>query len=70
MTKLLVTYILGLGLVGCTSINYENTSQSPIVPKNEAINTFKMPEHGIVTEQDMNDIPEYSNLNSKYTMSF
>ncbi|OEC92322.1 hypothetical protein [Acinetobacter sp. YK3] len=70
MTKLLLAGVLGLGLAGCSSINYEANTKPPIVPKNEAHNTFKMPEHGIMTDQDVSNVPEHAEYKSKYSISF
>ncbi len=43
MTKLFMGCVFATSLVGCSSMNYENSMKPPIVPKNQAINTFKMP---------------------------
>lgn len=50
MTKLFMGRVFATSLVGCSSMNYENSMKLPIVPKNQAINTFKIPEHGVVTD--------------------
>lgn len=69
MAKLLAG-VLGLGLAGCSSINYEAHTKPPVVPNNEAHNTFKMPEHGLMIEQDVHNIPEYAEYKSKYSIRF
>lgn len=70
MKTFLIAYTLGLGLVGCVSSNYESINKAPVVPKNKAYNTFKMPEHGVITDQDVHNLPEHADLNTKYTISF
>ncbi|MDS7968336.1 hypothetical protein RMB12_15040 [Acinetobacter sp. V117_2] len=74
MKKLLFVLIAGFGLEGCASLtekadeNY--ISKSPITPVNTAFNDTKVLEHGIFTEQDIADMPEHSNINSRYKISF
>ncbi|ERS01377.1 signal peptide protein [Acinetobacter sp. COS3] len=70
MTKLFMGCVFATSLVGCSSMNYENSIKPPIIPENQAINTFKMPEQGVVTDQDIHNIPENSNLNYQYKVDF
>lgn len=70
MKKLLTASVLGLGLVGCASSNYENFNKPPIVPVNEAFNSVKMPEHGFITDQDVHNMPEHVNINYSYKVDF
>lgn len=74
MKKFLFILITGLGLEGCTVLTHkadENyISKSPGTPVNTAFNGTKLLEHGIFTEQDIVDMPEHSNINSRYKISF
>jgi len=73
MKTFLVISLLGFGLIGCASSTYnfqENyLNKSPIVPENKAFNSFKTPEHGI-TDQDIYNMPENSNMNFRYEVPF
>ncbi|MEW4515265.1 hypothetical protein AB0455_18295 [Acinetobacter baumannii] len=64
----------GFGLDGCASLTQkadENyITKSPVTPVNTAFNGTKVLEHGIFTEQDIADMPEHSNINSRYKISF
>ncbi|MEQ1159096.1 hypothetical protein ABLT50_14925 [Acinetobacter calcoaceticus] len=74
MKTFLVISLLGFGLIGCASSIYnsqENYLNKPlIVPENKAFNSFKTPEHGIFTDQDIYNIPENSNMNIRYEVPF
>lgn len=74
MKTFLVISLLGCGLIGCASSTYnsqENYLNKPlIVPENKAFNSFKTPEHGIFTDQDIYNIPENSNMNIRYEVPF
>lgn len=74
MKTFLVISLLGFGLIGCASSTYnsqENYLGKPlIVPENKAFNSFKTPEHGIFTDQDIYNIPENSNMNIRYEVPF
>ncbi|MGU3312542.1 hypothetical protein [Acinetobacter sp. M5A5_2a] len=74
MKTFLVISLLGFGLIGCASSTYnsqENYLNKPlIVPENKAFNSFKAPEHGIFTDQDIYNIPENSNMNIRYEVPF
>ncbi|MDO7192271.1 hypothetical protein Q5M49_01025 [Acinetobacter nosocomialis] len=74
MKKFLFVLIAGFGIEGCTSLTQkadENyITKSPITPVNTAFNGTKVLEHGIFTEQDTADMPEHSNINSRYKISF
>lgn len=74
MKTFLVISLLGFGLIGCASSTYnsqENYLNKPlIVPENKAFNSFKIPGHGIFTDQDIYNIPENSNMNIRYEVPF
>ena len=74
MKTFLVISLLGFGLIGCASSTYDSQenylNKSPIVPENKAFNSFKTPEHGIFTDQDIYNIPENSNMNIRYEVPF
>jgi len=74
MKKFLFILMTGFGLEGCTALTHkadENyISKSPVTPVNTAFNGNKVLEHGIFTEQDIADMPEHSNINSRYKISF
>lgn len=74
MKRLLLVLATGFGLDGCASLTQkadENyITKSPITPVNTAFNATKVLEHGIFTEQDIADMPEHSNINSRYKISF
>lgn len=74
MKRFLVISLLGFWLIGCASSTYnsqENYLNKPlIVPENKAFNSFKTPEHGIFTDQDIYNIPENSNMNIRYEVPF
>ncbi|OUC65404.1 hypothetical protein [Acinetobacter seifertii] len=74
MEKLLFAFAVVLTLNGCASLTHkadENyISKSPVTPVNTAFNGTKVPEHGIFTEQDIANMPEHSNINSRYEVAF
>jgi hypothetical protein len=74
MKTFLVISLLVFGLIGCASSTYNSQenylNKPPIVPENKAFNSFKAPEHGIFTDQDIYNIPENSNMNIRYEVPF
>ncbi|MFY5897203.1 hypothetical protein [Acinetobacter pittii] len=76
MKTFLIISLLGVGLIGCASTSYNSQenyfNKPPIVPENKAFNSFKTPEHGIFTDQDVYNIniSENSNLNLRYEVPF
>lgn len=74
MKTFLLISLLGFGLIGCASSPYNSQenylNNAPTVPVNKAFNSFKTPEHGIFTDQDVYNVPENSNLNFRYEVPF
>ena len=74
MKTFLVISLLGFGLMGCASSPYNSQenylNNAPITPVNKAFNSFKSPEHGIFTDQDIYNMPESSNMNFRYEVPF
>ncbi|CAI3102447.1 hypothetical protein MWMV17_MWMV17_00183 [Acinetobacter calcoaceticus] len=74
MKTFLVISLLGFELIGCASPTYNSQenylNKPPIVPENKAFNSFKTPEHGIFTDQDIYNMPENSNMNIRYEVPF
>ncbi|MFK8987162.1 hypothetical protein [Acinetobacter seifertii] len=74
MEKLLFAFAVVLTLNGCASFTHkadENyISKSPVTPVNTAFNGTKVSEHGIFTEQDIANMLEHSNINSRYEVAF
>jgi len=74
MKTFLVISLLGFGLIGCASSPYNSQendlNNAPIAPENKAFNSFETPEHGIVTNQDVYNMPENSNMNFRYEVPF
>ena len=74
MKTFLVISLLGFGLIGCASSPYNSQendlNNAPIAPENKAFNSFKTPEHGIFTNQDVYNMPENSNMNFRYEVPF
>ncbi|ADI90246.1 hypothetical protein [Acinetobacter oleivorans] len=74
MKTFLLVSLLGFGLIGCASSPYNSQenylNNAPAVPVNKAFNSFKTPEHGIFTDQDVYNVPENSNMNFRYEVPF
>ncbi|MGR2824567.1 hypothetical protein FY048_03365 [Acinetobacter sp. 1124_18A] len=74
MKTFLLISLLGFGLIGCASSPYNSQenylNNAPTVPVNKAFNSFKTPEHGIFTDQDIHNMPENSNMNFRYEVPF
>ncbi|WP_224970718.1 hypothetical protein [Acinetobacter oleivorans] len=74
MKTFLLISLLGFGLIGCASSPYNSQenylNKPPTVPVNKAFNSFKTPEHGIFTDQDVYNVPENSNMNFRYEVPF
>ena len=74
MKTFLLISLLGFGLIGCASSPYNSQenylNNAPTVPVNKAFNSFKAPEHGIFTDQDVYNVPENSNMNFRYEVPF
>ncbi|MEA1230742.1 hypothetical protein ODQ17_15310 [Acinetobacter sp. IRS14] len=74
MKTFLLISLLGFGLIGCASSPYNSQenylNNAPTVPENKAFNSFKTPEHGIFTDQDVYNVPENSNMNFRYEVPF
>ncbi|MBE2166528.1 hypothetical protein IIQ43_18585 [Acinetobacter oleivorans] len=74
MKTFLLISLLGFGLIGCASSPYNSQenylNNAPTVPVNKAFNSFKIPEHGIFTDQDVYNVPENSNMNFRYEVPF
>lgn len=74
MKTFLFISLLGFGLIGCASSPYNSQenylNNAPTVPVNKAFNSFKTPEHGIFTDQDVYNVPENSNMNFRYEVPF
>lgn len=74
MKTFLLISLLGFGLIGCASSPYNSQenylNNAPTVPVNKAFNSFKTPEHGIFTDQDVYNVPENSNMDFRYEVPF
>ncbi|WP_151988586.1 hypothetical protein [Acinetobacter oleivorans] len=74
MKTFLLISLLGFGLIGCASSPYSSQenylNNAPTVPVNKAFNSFKTPEHGIFTDQDVYNVPENSSMNFRYEVPF
>ncbi|MFV5361678.1 hypothetical protein VXO68_10810 [Acinetobacter oleivorans] len=74
MKTFLLISLVGFGLIGCASSPYNSQenylNNAPTVPVNKAFNSFKTPEHGIFTDQDVYNVPENSNMNFRYEVPF
>ena len=74
MKTFLAISLLGFGLMGCASSTYNSQenylNNAPTTPVNKAFNSFKTPEHGILTDQDVYNVPENSNMNFRYEVPF
>ena len=74
MKTFLLISLLGFGLIGCASSPYNSQenylNNAPNVPVNKAFNSFKTPDHGIFTDQDVYNVPENSNMNFRYEVPF
>lgn len=74
MKTFLLISLLGFGLIGCASSPYNSQenylNNAPTVPVNKAFFSFKTPEHGIFTDQDVYNVPENSNMNFRYEIAF
>ncbi|EOQ65206.1 hypothetical protein F935_00866 [Acinetobacter calcoaceticus ANC 3811] len=74
MKTFLLISLLGFGLIGCASSPYNSQenylNNAPTVPVNKAFNSFKTPEHGVFTDQDVYNVPENSNMNFRYEVPF
>jgi len=74
MKTFLLISLLGFGLIGCALSPYNSQenylNNAPTVPVNKVFNSFKTPEHGIFTDQDVYNVPENSNMNFRYEVPF
>lgn len=70
MSKLFVIGMLVFVLVGCTSSPFNTLNEPPIVPLNKAFNGERMPIHGVITDQDINNFSERANANFQYKIDF
>jgi len=74
MKTFLFISLLGFGLIRCALSQYNSQenylNHAPTVTVNKAFNSFKTPEHGIFTDQDVYNVPENSNMNFRYEVPF